>query len=111
MEYIGKAGGTRQLSMRMYEPSLRKVEYALVTGIDWRDLVRSQLDQLGQKDGVPKPMDSKGYDLKCMGLAVEKFPASVKSQEDFWREATGKSRASFFRTKKEYEAGQQENPP
>lgn len=111
VEFIGKAGGTRQLSMRMYEPSLRKVEYALVTGVDWRDLVRSQLDQLGQKEGLPKPLDSKAHDLKCMALAVEKYPASVKLQEDFWREATGKSRASFFRTKKDYEASQQEDHP
>jgi hypothetical protein len=111
VDFIGKAGGTRQLSMRMYEPSLRKVEYARATGVDWRDLVRSQLDQLGQRDGVPKPIDSKGHDMKCMALAVEKFPASVKQQEDFWREATGKSRASFFRTKKDFEATEQEDHP
>jgi hypothetical protein len=111
VEYIGKAGGTRQLSMRMYEPSLRKVEYARVTEVDWRDLVRSQLDQLGQKEGLPKPLDSRGHDMKCMALAVEKFPESVKQQEDFWREATGKSRASFFRTKKDFEASRQEDHP
>lgn len=109
--FIERAGGTRQLSMRMYAPSLRKVEYALEIGTDWRDLVRSQLDQLGQKEGVPRPLDSKAHDLKCMALAVEKFPASVKQQEEFWREATGKSRASFFRTKKEFEAKQEENHP
>lgn len=111
VDYIERSGGTRQLSMRLYESSLAKVEYALDTGTDWRDLVRSQLDQLGTKDGVPKPLDSKGHDLKCLGMAVDKYPASVKQQEDWWREATGKSRASFFRTKKEYESLQDEENP
>ena len=47
VEFIRKAGGSRQLSMRLNEPSMRKVEYALGTETDWRDLVRTQLDQLG----------------------------------------------------------------
>jgi hypothetical protein len=111
VDYIRHAGGSRQLSMRLYESSLRKVEYAIATGTDWRDLVRSQLDQLGNKDrdGIPKPLDSKGHDLRCMAQAVEKFPASAKQQEEWWREATGKSRASFFRVKKEHDAQQQED--
>jgi hypothetical protein len=111
VEYIRTAGGNRQLSMRLYESSLRKVEYAIATGTDWRDLVRSQLDQLGSKDrdGVPKPLDSKGHDLRCMGMAVEKFPSSARQQEEWWREATGKSRASFFRTKREFESQHEED--
>lgn len=111
VDFIRKAGGTRQLSMRLYEPSMRKVKYALDAGTDWRDLVRTQLDQLGQTQGTPKPLDSKAHDQKCMALAVEKFPASGKAQEDFWREATGKSRASFFRAKREHEAHQDEENP
>lgn len=111
VDFIRHAGGNRQLSMRLYESSLRKVEYAVATGTDWRDLVRSQLDQLGSKDrdGIPKPLDSKGHDLRCMALAVEKFPQSARQQEEFWCEATGKSRATFFRVKRQYEARQQED--
>ncbi len=111
VDFIRHAGGNRQLSMRLYESSLRKVEYAVTTGTDWRDLVRSQLDQLGSKDreGVPKPLDSKGHDLRCMALAVEKFPASARQQEEFWCESTGKSRATFFRIKKQFESQQQED--
>ncbi len=113
VDFIRHAGGNRQLSMRLYESSLRKVEYAVTTGTDWKDLVRSQLDQLGSKDrdGIPKPLDSKGHDLRCMALAVEKFPASARQQEEFWCEATGKSRATFFRTKREFEAKQSEDRP
>ena len=39
------------------------MEHAIAAGIDWRDLVRSQLDQLGHKEGVPKPLDSKAHDI------------------------------------------------
>ena len=113
VDFIRHAGGNRQLSMRLYESSLRKVEYAVATGTDWKELVRSQLDQLGSKDrdGIPKPLDSKGHDLRCMALAVEKFPASARRQEEFWCEATGKSRATFFRTKRAFEAKQSEDRP
>jgi hypothetical protein len=101
--FIERAGGTRQLTMRLYEPSMKKVEYALENGIAWRELVRSQLDQIGAADGVPQPLDTKGHDLRVMAQAIAAHPASVKMQEEFWCKGTGKSRASFFRTKKEYE--------
>lgn len=104
VEYIARVGGTRQLSMRLYESSLKKVQYAVQTGTDWQDLVRSQLDQLGQPEGVLRPLDSKAHDLKSMAIAVERHPDSVKLQQEVWQDMTAKSRASFFRTKKEYEA-------
>jgi len=100
VEFIKAQGGTRRLSMRLYEPSLLKYEYAQSVGIDWRDLVRSQLDQLGHGDKVAKPINSREHDLACLREAAKQFPNSVKQQEAFWRKATGKSRASFFRTKK-----------
>lgn len=105
VEFIAKAGGNRQLSLRLFDSAMKKVEYAVSGGTaDWRELVRSQLDQLGQPEGVLRPLDSKAHDLKCLAVAVERHPSSVKEQEDCWREMTGKSRASFFRTKREYEA-------
>jgi hypothetical protein len=103
VQFIAKAGGTRQLSMRLYEPSMKKVEYAIKNGVPWRELVRSQLDQIGISEGVPEPLDSKGHDLSTMAQAIATHPQSVKAQEEFWCKATGKSRASFFRTKKQYE--------
>lgn len=102
VEFIAKAGGSRTLSMRLYEPSLKKVEYAAEAGIDWRELVRSQLDQIGTTGDVPKPLDSKGHDLRVMAQAIATYPASVKLQEEFWCRGTGRSRASFFRCKREY---------
>jgi len=105
VNFIEQAGGTRRLSLRLYEPSLRKYEYAHESGIDWRDLVRHQLDSLNAGDNVPKPVDSKAHDIECFREAMRQFPASVKDQEKFWRKATGKSRASFFRLKKSFGQG------
>jgi hypothetical protein len=106
VEFIAGCGGTRQLSMRLYEPSLKKVEYALANGIDWKELVRSQLDQLGQQDSGPKAINTKAHDLSCLVQAMEAYPGSVRDQQDFWCQDTGKSRASFFRVKAEYDKEQ-----
>ncbi len=99
--FISESGGTRQLSMRLFEPSLKKVEYALRTGVDWRDLVHCQLDQLGKHE-LPAG-DSRALDFAAMDAAVEQFPASVALQEQYWTEARNKSRATFFRLKKAWD--------
>ena len=39
-----------------------------------------------------------------MSQAIAAYPHLVKSQEDWWCEHTGKSRATFFRLKRAYEA-------
>jgi hypothetical protein len=105
VDFIEQNAGPRRLSMRLYEPSLRKLEYAMTAGIDWRDLVKSQLEQLGQQDNIPKPVNTQEHDLTCLREALKQFPESVKDQERFWHKATGKSRASFFRVKKAFEKG------
>lgn len=106
VEYIARVSGGRQLSVRVYEASLQKVRYALQSDgtADWRDLVRTQLNNLGQPaDAGLRPLDSKAHDLRCMAVAVEKHPENCKLQEEAWRSATGKSRATFFRVKREFE--------
>ena len=112
VDFIDQSGGTRQLSMRLYEPSLRKVEYALRVGVDWRELVRCQLDQLGKHE-VPSG-DSKALDFAAMDAAVEQYPASVAMQAQYWCEARNKSRATFFRVKKAWDqqraAGGEQQP-
>jgi hypothetical protein len=94
--FIADNIGTRQLSMRLLEPSLRKVAYADSQGIDWRDLVLSQLRNLGDEK-VLQPVDTKAHDMECLDLAMKEHSGSVKEQQSFWMKATGKSRASFFR--------------
>lgn len=111
VEFIARTGGTRQLSLRLFDSAMKKVEYAQGGGTaDWRDLVRSQLDQLGQSDAVLRPLDGRSHDLKCLAAAVERQPESVQLQQEAWQEMTGKSRASFFRTKRESEARRGNDP-
>jgi hypothetical protein len=111
VDFIEQAGGTRQLSLRLFEPSVRKVEYAEQEGIDWKPLVRAQLDQIGAGQNAPQPLDTKAHDLNVMAQAVAAHPLSARDQETFWRKGTGKSRASFFRCKREYEAKLSNNHP
>lgn len=101
INFITEEGGSRQLSLRLYEPSLRKREYAQQADVDWKELVRCQLNQIGHNE-VVQP-DRKAIDMKVMSEAVAKHPFSARDQETFWRQATGRSRASFFRCKREHE--------
>ena len=103
VEFIANRMGGRQLSMRLFEPSLLKFEYALETSIDWRPLVASQLNELGRVEFVPNDEASPELDMLIMKQAFDTHPTSVKQQETFWTERTHKSRASFFRCKKRYE--------
>lgn len=96
VEFIAENVGSRQLSMRLLEPSLRKVAYADHQDVDWRDLVLSQLKNLGEEK-VPQPVNTKAHEHECMRLAFKEHPHSVKEQMAFWMRGTGKSRASFFR--------------
>lgn len=102
VHFIEQAAATRQLSMRIYEPSLRKVIYANQNGIDWRDLVRCQLDQLGVETEAANG-DARDLDLAALAEAILAHPESVRGQETHWCHARKKSRASFFRVKKAFE--------
>lgn len=100
VEFIGEFAATRELSLRLLEPSFRKVLYARESGIDWKDLVRSQLEQIGAKDELAKPANSKAYAMACLHQVIEDFPDSVRDQEEAWCQMTGRSRATFFRLKR-----------
>jgi hypothetical protein len=98
VDFIEDYAATTQLSMRLYEPSLKKVLYAQERpDIDWRDLVRCQLDQLGSENGKA---DRQADEIALMSQAMNAFPNSARDQEQFWCDATSKSRASFFRLKR-----------
>jgi len=93
VDFLRSFAGTRDLSLRLLEPSYQKVLYARGAGVDWRDLVRSQLDQLGSKS--KSPVNEVDY-LK----QILHDHDSVKEQVEAWVKLTGKSRATFFRLKK-----------
>jgi len=99
VDFIEKEGGTRQLSMRLLEPSLRKVLYSQDERFDWQELVRSQLHQIGQPDSKA---NSKITEIEFMKKSIQEHPSSVKNQQVCWTELTGKSRASFYRVLANY---------
>jgi len=99
VDFIAQYASTRELSLRLLEPSFRKVIYAKIVGVDWRDLVRSQLDQIG-RDNTPKLQQSTADVIEALKQVVRDFPDSVNDQQQAWSQLTGKSRASFYRLKK-----------
>ena len=99
VDYISEFSATRELSLRLLEPSLRKVLYAREAGVDWRELVASQLHEIG-RTAVPKLPDTRIYDFECLKQVVADYPDSVAEQEAAFRALTRRSRATFFRMKK-----------
>jgi len=99
VDFIAEFSATRELSLRLLEPSLRKVIYARQAGVDWRQLVASQLHEIG-KTAAPKVSGSRAYDLECVKQVLQDYPDSVAEQEAAWCMLTHRSRATFFRLKK-----------
>jgi hypothetical protein len=99
VDFIAEFSATRELSLRLLEPSLRKVLYAREAGVDWRQLVASQLHEIG-RTAAPNIPDSRAFDMDCLRQVVEDYPESVAEQEAAWRTLTRRSRATFFRLKK-----------
>jgi hypothetical protein len=97
VDFIEQNGDDRAISLRLLEPSFRKVLYARSEGLDWRPLVMTQLRTLGRKQDDSRRIDSRANELRLLHQAIEQFPHSVGDQQAFWSRATGKSRASFFR--------------
>lgn len=97
VDYIEQNGDDRVISLRLLEPSFRKVIYARTEGLDWRPLVATQLKSLGRKQDDSRRVDARANELRLLHEAAERYPQSVGEQQSFWSKATGKSRASFFR--------------
>ena len=106
IDFIAHHADDRQLSLRLLGPSLRKMSYARQEGVDWRPLVESQLQTLGKKNDTSKRLDNKGKDLKVMKQVCSRFPGAVQEQMADWCRTTGKSRASFYRTLKQFNENQ-----
>jgi hypothetical protein len=99
VSFIAEFSATRELSLRLLEPLFRKIIYAREAGVDWRQLVASQLHEIG-RTAVPKLTESRTYDMECLRQVLQDFPEDVAEQEAAWRELTRRSRATFFRLKK-----------
>jgi hypothetical protein len=97
VDFIEQHGDDRAISLRLLEPSFRKLLYARSEGLDWRRLVLTQLRTLGRKQDDSRRIDARANELRLLHQAIEQFPHCVGDQQAFWCRATGKSRASFFR--------------
>jgi hypothetical protein len=97
VSFIERNGDDRAISLRLLEPSLRKVLYARSECLDWRPLVMTQLRTLGRKEETSRRIDARANELRLLHQAIDQFPHSVTEQQTFWSRATGKSRATFFR--------------
>lgn len=104
IDFIEENAEDQQLSMRLLGPSLRKLSYARSVGVDWRPLIKSQLQSLGRRKDVTKRVDGKGKDTRSFMEALRKYPESVKDQQSHFCQETGKSRASFYRVLARYRA-------
>ena len=97
IDFIEEHSEGREISLRLLGPSLRKLTYARNQGIDWRPLIKSQLQTLGRKREATKRIDNKQKDLKVLQHVVNKYPDSVSQQQKLWCELTKKSRSTFYR--------------
>lgn len=98
MAFIAEFSATRELSLRLLEPSFRKVLYSREVGADWRQLVASQLHEIG-RTAAPKVSNAREHDLDCLRQVIQDHE-NVADQEAAWRTMTHRSRASFYRLKK-----------
>ena len=99
VDFVSEFSATRELSLRLLEPSLKKVLYAREEGVDWRQLVASQLHEIG-RTAVPKIPEARAYDLECLKQVAADYPDSISEQEAAFRTLTRRSRATFFRLKR-----------
>jgi hypothetical protein len=97
VDFIDQNGDDRAISLRLLEPSFRKVVYARSEGLDWRPLVMAQLRSLGRKEDTSRRIAARVNEIRLLHQAMETHPGSVGEQQAFWSRATSKSRASFFR--------------
>lgn len=102
IDFIEQNCAEKQISMRLLGPAMRKFGYARVEGIDWRPMVMSQLQNLGQRKDFSKRNENQSKDHRTLLAAIAKHPDDVKLQQAFWCQETKKSRATFYRVLSKY---------
>ena len=65
VDFIEQNGDDRAISLRLLEPSFRKVIYARTEGLDWRPLVMTQLKTLGRREDTSRRIDAKAQESGC----------------------------------------------
>ena len=77
---------------------MRKVLYAREEGVDWRQLVASQLHEIG-RTAAPRVSDSRSYDMECL-RQVGGLSRQHRRAGDGMACPDPSSRATFFRLKR-----------
>lgn len=95
----GGLGKTKTILATLKEEGITKVIYAREAGVEWRELVASQLHEIG-RTAIVKVSHARDYDLECLRQVLDDYPDDVGSQESAWCELTHRSRATFYRLKK-----------
>lgn len=97
VDFIAGFAATRELSLRLLVPSYLKVVYARESNgaVDWRDLVRSQLEEIGQDISQADKL----HEMDCLRQVIKVHADSVAEQVEAWCKETKRSRATFFRLK------------
>src|SRR5271166_3274397 len=62
VDFMESNGDDRAISLRLPEPSFRKVLYARMEGLDWRPLVMTQLTSLGREEDTSRRIDAKAQE-------------------------------------------------
>lgn len=102
IDFIAEHSDDRQISMRLLGSSLRKYQYAREEALDWRPLVKSQLQNLGMKQTATKRLDGKARDVRILKEAIAKYPDSAKDQMAHFCTKAQKSKATFYRVLARY---------
>lgn len=102
IDFIAEHADDRQISMRLLGSSLRKYQYAREQALDWRPLVKSQLQNLGMKQQATRRLDLKARDLRVLRDAIVKHPDSPKDQMAYFCSKSQKSKATFYRVLARY---------
>ena len=97
VDFIEQHGNERRLSMRLLTPAIRIYKFCTEESTDWRPVLLAQLQNLGRPTSGTKRINGHTKDARILKQAQEKFPDSVKEQQEWFCSKTNKSRATFYR--------------
>lgn len=82
VDFIEANAEDRTISLRLLEPSYRKLIYARSEGLDWRPLVLTQPTHR-RKEDVSRRIDAKAQEIRMLHQAVEQFPVRSVTNRHF----------------------------
>jgi len=99
VDFLEEFSSTRELSLRILTPAFQAMVYSKTNNCRWEDLLESQLTKLGD-DAAPTQASGRDADLDLVRNLLDSQD-TTKAAEEAFTTATGKSRTSFFRLRRE----------